>query len=237
MDEIRHIFRIHHQRPRPLPCTTEHSQTGGVVSRWPQVVHVVHALQEFSKRHIIIYTLPPNSTHILQPMWKLTVREFQREHPNTVMMRVNFVALIDKMIGVMVKESTIRNGYAKCTVDVPAPIATHTPAGMTVTLNQEIIDLDNTLSYGELSSAEKADLFPHFWALINVAITNATKNANQATQEKDNGQRDDRKRRTRAQRKKSYMRRWQRTKRRERKRRTRAWRKKSYMRRGQRTKR
>ena len=78
-------------------------------------------------------------------------------------------------------------------IDVPAPIATHTPAGMTVTLDLEIINLDNTLSHGELSSAEKADLFPRFWVLINVIITNATKNASQVlrvrvrAEEEDNG--------------------------------------------------
>ena len=139
------------------------------------------------------------------------MREFQREHPNTVVTRVNFAALIDKTIGVAAKESTIRNGfracglfpwnpdavdYSKCMVDVLAPISTHTPAGMTVTLDQEIIDLDNTLSHGELSSAEKADLLPRFWALINIAITNATKNASQVTrvraEEEDNGRRDER---------------------------------------------
>ena len=187
--------------------------------------HMSYTLsEEYFKRHIIIYTLLPNSTHILQPAnvsvfkplksaWKLTVREFQREHPNTVVTRVNFAALIDKTIGVAAKESTIRNGfracglfpwnpdavdYSKCMVDVLAPISTHTPAGMTVTLDQEIIDLDNTLSHGELSSAEKADLFPRFWALINVAITNATKNASQVprvrvrAEEEDNGRRDER---------------------------------------------
>ena len=185
--------------------------------------HMSYTLsEECSKRHIIIYTLLPNSTHILQPAdvsvfkplkstWKLTVREFQREHPNTVVTRVNFAALIDKTIGVAAKESTVRNGfracglfpwnpdvvdYSKCMVDVLAPISTHTPAGMTVTLDQEIIDLDNTLSHGELSSAEKADLFPRFWELINVAITNATKNASQVprvrAEEEDNGRRDER---------------------------------------------
>ena len=54
------------------------------------------------------------------------------------------MALIDKAIGVAAKESTIWNGfqacrlfpwnsdavdYSKCMVDMPAPIATHTPAG------------------------------------------------------------------------------------------------------------
>ena len=80
---------------------------------------------------------------------------------------------------------------------MPAPIATQTTAGMTVTLDQEMIDLDNTLSHGELSSAEKAVSFPRFWALINVAITNVTKNASHmprvrvTAEEEDNGRRDE----------------------------------------------
>ena len=81
--------------------------------------------EECFKRHIIIYTLLPNSTHILQPAdvsdfkplknaWKLTVREFHREHPSTVVTRVNFATLIDKTIGVAAKEFTIRNGFRPC---------------------------------------------------------------------------------------------------------------------------
>ena len=82
--------------------------------------------------------------------------------------------------------------YSNCMVDVPAPIATHTPAGMTVTLNQEIINLDNTLSHGKLSSAEKADLFPRFWVLINIAITYASQVPRVRAEEEDNGRRDER---------------------------------------------
>ena len=85
--------------------------------------HMSYTLsEECSKQHIIISTLLPNSTLILQPAdvsvfkplksaWKLTVREFQREHPNTVVTRVNFAALIDKTIGLAAKESAIRNGF------------------------------------------------------------------------------------------------------------------------------
>ena len=64
--------------------------------------HMSYALsQECAQRQIIVYTLHPNSTHILQPAnvsvfkplksaWKMTVREFQRENPNTIVTRVTF---------------------------------------------------------------------------------------------------------------------------------------------------
>ena len=116
--------------------------------------HMSYALsQECAQRQIIVYTLHPNSTHILQPAdvsvfkplksaWKLTVREFQRENPNTVVTRVTFASLIDKTVRVAAKEATIRNGfracgllpwnpdavdYSKCVVDRRDPVAT--PAG------------------------------------------------------------------------------------------------------------
>ena len=110
--------------------------------------------EECAKRQIIIYTPLPNSAHILQPadvsVFKplkselkltVTVRNFQRDNPKSVVTRLNFARLIDKTVNVAAKDTTIRNGFRACglfpwnpnavdftksLVDVPAPIANET---------------------------------------------------------------------------------------------------------------
>ena len=108
--------------------------------------------EECAETDNFLYTLLPNSAHILQPAdvsvfkplkseLKLTVRNSQRDNPNAVVTRSNFAGLIDKTVNVAAKETTIRNGFRACglfpwnpnavdftksLVDVPASIANET---------------------------------------------------------------------------------------------------------------
>nr|CAI5848360.1 unnamed protein product [Callosobruchus analis] len=64
-------------------------------------------LSEFCDTHgIILYCLPPNTTHILQPAdvsvfkplkteWKKTVREWQRHEVNKCVTKINFCRVFE----------------------------------------------------------------------------------------------------------------------------------------------
>ena len=80
---------------------------------------------ECSQLKTIIYTLLPNATHILQPAdlavfkplkttWKVTVRNYQKDHPNAVVTRASFASLIDQTMNISAKDTTIRNGFRAC---------------------------------------------------------------------------------------------------------------------------
>ena len=73
---------------------------------------------------IILYCLPPNTTHILQPAdvsvfkslkqyWRTAVHEYQRENPNTVVRRVNVAPMLDKILD-KIDRSVIINGFVAC---------------------------------------------------------------------------------------------------------------------------
>lgn len=74
--------------------------------------------------NIILYLLPPNTTHILQPAdvgpfkplkayWRQTVVDFQRENPNCVVRRKNIAPLLEKVLQRITRDS-ITNGFRAC---------------------------------------------------------------------------------------------------------------------------
>ena len=73
---------------------------------------------------IILYLLPPNCTHILQPAdvgpfkplksyWRSEVIDFQWEHPNSVVRRKHVALLLQNVLKKVTKESII-NGFRAC---------------------------------------------------------------------------------------------------------------------------
>ncbi|CAK1600118.1 unnamed protein product [Parnassius mnemosyne] len=91
--------------------------------------HMKLPLSEFCESNgIILYTLPPRTTHILQPAdvsvfrllkqgWKNTVREFhfESENPwNSAVTEANFCPLFAKVINAFDMPQQIKNGFKKC---------------------------------------------------------------------------------------------------------------------------
>ena len=87
--------------------------------------HSTHLTLQASKlcdeNDIILYLLPPNTTHILQPadvsvfrsfksLWRRAVHDFQRENPNAVVRRNNVGSLVKKVLDQISRE-TIINGF------------------------------------------------------------------------------------------------------------------------------
>ena len=71
---------------------------------------------------VILYLLPPNTTHILQPAdvgpfrplkayWSQAVHKFQLENPNCVVRRQNVAPLLKDVLA-KIKPSSIRNGFS-----------------------------------------------------------------------------------------------------------------------------
>lgn len=91
--------------------------------------HLNFDLSEYCTNNgIILYALPPNTTHMMQPAdvslfkpikdcWKKIVREWQNAHIGETLSRFTFCPLLEQ---VLVKKSaenlsqTIQNGFRKC---------------------------------------------------------------------------------------------------------------------------
>lgn len=90
--------------------------------------HLNMALSEFcSKNGIILYSLPPNCTHILQPAdvsvfkplkqsWKSTVTAWQMrdENCNQILNKVKFAPLLKETLASTDLSKSIRNGFRAC---------------------------------------------------------------------------------------------------------------------------
>ena len=179
--------------------------------------HMSYGLSdECSKRKIIIYTLLPNATHILQPAdvavfkplktaWKVTVRGYQKDHPNAVVIRASFAPLIDQTMKVAAKDTTIRNGfrvgglypwdpnavdYTKCITDTPTQVANDQQTSLLVKLEKNILDLNQTIADGQLNGADQVDCLSRFWALVNVAIASTKDTHNHGGRGDEDGRRD-----------------------------------------------
>lgn len=91
--------------------------------------HMTMALSEFCENHgIILYALPPNTTHILQPAdvsvfkplkteWKITVRHWinqQKDLNNCSVTKTNFCQLFAECLANVQMKSHIANGFRKC---------------------------------------------------------------------------------------------------------------------------
>ncbi|KAB0799878.1 hypothetical protein PPYR_07758 [Photinus pyralis] len=89
--------------------------------------HLNIFLSEFcDKNGIILYALPPNTTHILQPAdvsvfrplkheWKKTVRQWQSEQDvNTAVTKINFCQVFEQTLNKVDMEPCITNGFRKC---------------------------------------------------------------------------------------------------------------------------
>lgn len=90
--------------------------------------HLTMSLSEFcSSNGIILYALPPNATHIMQPcdvsvfkplksQWQATVREWQmcEENTNQILTKSKFCLLLKKVLKKENLSQTIKNGFRKC---------------------------------------------------------------------------------------------------------------------------
>lgn len=90
--------------------------------------HMTMELSEFCENNkIILYALPPNTTHIMQPAdvsvfkplkseWKNTLREWQNktENINKVLSKCTFCPLLHSVLSAIDLEDTIKNGFRKC---------------------------------------------------------------------------------------------------------------------------
>lgn len=90
--------------------------------------HLTMELSEYcSNSGIILYALPPNTTHMMQPadvsvfkplksQWKKTVREWQirLENINSVLTKATFCPLLATVLKNTELASTIQNGFRKC---------------------------------------------------------------------------------------------------------------------------
>jgi hypothetical protein len=90
--------------------------------------HLSVELSQFChERGIILYALPPNTTHIMQPAdvsvfkplktnWKKTVRQWQAkpENVNCVLTKCTFCPLLEQVLQDESLPQTIQNGFRKC---------------------------------------------------------------------------------------------------------------------------
>lgn len=90
--------------------------------------HMTMELSQFCQANgIILYALPPNTTHIMQPAdvsvfkplkseWKKTVREWQMkpENINKVVSKTTFCPLLQMVLTNINITDTIKNGFRKC---------------------------------------------------------------------------------------------------------------------------
>lgn len=90
--------------------------------------HMTLPLIKFCRKNqIILYALPPNTTHILQPadvsvfrplkhQWKITVRTWQskQEDPNASMTKINFCQVFEEALSGTNMVLCIKNGFRKC---------------------------------------------------------------------------------------------------------------------------
>nr|CAI5853559.1 unnamed protein product [Callosobruchus analis] len=88
--------------------------------------HMTMNLSEFCDTHgIILYCLPPNTTHILQPAdvsvfkplkteWKKTVREWQRHEVNKCVTKINFCRVFELALKNTNMKQHIINGFRRC---------------------------------------------------------------------------------------------------------------------------
>lgn len=90
--------------------------------------HLSYQLSQFCDEHgIILYSLPPNTTHIMQPAdvsvfkplkseWKKTVRHWQAmtENSNCTVNRNTFCPLLETTLSMPTLPETIRNGFKRC---------------------------------------------------------------------------------------------------------------------------
>lgn len=90
--------------------------------------HMTMALSEACERNgIILYALPPNTTHILQPAdvsvfrplkegWRNTVRKWQNmtENINSSVTKTNFCKVFNMTLNETNMENYIKNGFRKC---------------------------------------------------------------------------------------------------------------------------
>ena len=83
--------------------------------------HMTMQLSTLCENNSVLYLLPPNTTHILQPAnvgafkplkntWRKYVHEFQRENPNSMVRRVNVAPLLSKVLDNMNKDAIV-NGF------------------------------------------------------------------------------------------------------------------------------
>ncbi|XP_050681505.1 uncharacterized protein LOC126976946 [Leptidea sinapis] len=88
--------------------------------------HMTFPLSEFCQANgIILYALPPNSTHMLQPAdvsvfrplkqnWKTTVKEWQSDNINQVVTKLNFCSVLNKTLTETHLADIISNGFRRC---------------------------------------------------------------------------------------------------------------------------
>ncbi|KAJ8929563.1 hypothetical protein NQ314_017726 [Rhamnusium bicolor] len=90
--------------------------------------HMTLPLSKFcEKNEIILYALPPNTTHMLQPAdvsvfrplkqgWKNTVRNWQSkpENINSSVTKINFCRLFKETLSASDMTNAIKNGFRKC---------------------------------------------------------------------------------------------------------------------------
>ncbi|XP_069358266.1 uncharacterized protein [Maniola hyperantus] len=90
--------------------------------------HMTYSLSEFCDQNgIILYALPANTTHMLQPAdvsvfrplkqkWKNTVRNWQvrPENINKTITKLNFCEILKETFTLIDLDETIKNGFRKC---------------------------------------------------------------------------------------------------------------------------
>ncbi|KAF2881314.1 hypothetical protein ILUMI_24858 [Ignelater luminosus] len=90
--------------------------------------HLTMKLNQYcSENQIILYALPPNTTHIMQPAdvsvfkplkseWSNTLRKWQAkpENVNTVLTKSSFCPLLNELLGNKNLAESIKNGFRKC---------------------------------------------------------------------------------------------------------------------------
>lgn len=90
--------------------------------------HLTMTLSQYCfNNDIILYALPPNTTHLMQPAdvsvfrplkseWKNTIHDWasQPENVNTVLTMATFCPLLNKVLGKETLKDAIKNGFRKC---------------------------------------------------------------------------------------------------------------------------
>ncbi|XP_066985006.1 uncharacterized protein [Macrobrachium rosenbergii] len=96
-----------------------------VFTDWHETRNNYYLAKKLNELKIILYGLPPNTTHLMQPLdvavfgplkkaWIKAVRDFEHLHPETVIQQHNFAKVLIPTYYKYVTEKNIKSGFEKC---------------------------------------------------------------------------------------------------------------------------
>ena len=92
---------------------------------WHETRNNYYLAKQLQELNIILYGLPPNTTHMMQPLdvavfgplkkeWSRGAKNFEHKNPDSVINQVNFAEVFLPIYYSCISEGNIRSGFSKC---------------------------------------------------------------------------------------------------------------------------